>query len=378
MKAALAFLPLAACAAVHAQSSVTLYGAVDAAVTYTSNQHGAATYQASSGGRAGDKFGLTGTEMLSPNLKARFVLESGFNIQNGTEQPANTLFGRQAYVGLSGTWGEVLLGRQYSLTNNYLSPLGSDTLFAGGLGSMLSDVDAVWNYDKVSNAIKFNSADVRGWRYSAMYSRSSSSSDLETHDGYSIGSSYTKGNLTIAAAYMNMSTPATTMYLASEPPVAGQPYALPVANPIFDNYTTANTQQVFGVGASYVSGRSQLTAVYTNVRFQDIVRTLSNANAPTNAVFNNYQLNYAFKFTPYTMAGVGYQYSVAPHSEYQLVDFGAAYYISKATYVYWITAWQHASGTNSAGKPAVADMLALAPSSDSDQLTVRVGLRHLF
>ena len=378
MKAALAFLPLAACAAVHAQSSVTLYGAVDAAVTYTSNQHGAATYQASSGGRAGDKFGLTGTEMLSPNLKARFVLESGFNIQNGTEQPANTLFGRQAYVGLSGTWGEVLLGRQYSLTNNYLSPLGSDTLFAGGLGSMLSDVDAVWNYDKVSNAIKFNSADVRGWRYSAMYSRSSSSSDLETHDGYSIGSSYTKGNLTIAAAYMNMSTPATTMYLASEPPVAGQPYALPVANPIFDNYTTANTQQVFGVGASYVSGRSQLTAVYTNVRFQDIVRTLSNANAPTNAVFNNYQLNYAFKFTPYTMAGVGYQYSVAPHSEYQLVDFGAAYYFSKATYVYWITAWQHASGTNSTGKPAVADMLALAPSSDSDQLTVRVGLRHLF
>ena len=376
MKAALAFLPLAACAAVHAQSSVTLYGAVDAAVTYTNNQHGAATYQASSGGRAGDKFGLTGTEMLSPNLKARFVLESGFNIQNGTEQPANTLFGRQAYVGLSGTWGEVLLGRQYSLTNNYLSPLGSDTLFAGGLGSMLSDVDAVWNYDKVSNAIKFNSADVRGWRYSAMYSRSSS--DLETHDGYSIGSSYTKGNLTIAAAYMNMSTPATTMYLASEPPVAGQPYALPVANPIFDNYTTANTQQVFGVGASYVSGRSQLTAVYTNVRFQDIVRTLSNANAPTNAVFNNYQLNYAFKFTPCTMAGVGYQYSVAPHSEYQLVDFGAAYYISKATYVYWITAWQHASGTNSAGKPAVADMLALAPSSDSDQLTVRVGLRHLF
>ena len=376
MKAALAFLPLAACAAVHAQSSVTLYGAVDAAVTYTSNQHGAATYQASSGGRAGDKFGLTGTEMLSPNLKARFVLESGFNIQNGTEQPANTLFGRQAYVGLSGTWGEVLLGRQYSLTNNYLSPLGSDTLFAGGLGSMLSDVDAVWNYDKVSNAIKFNSADVRGWRYSAMYSRSSS--DLETHDGYSIGSSYTKGNLTIAAAYMNMSTPATTMYLASEPPVAGQPYALPVANPIFDNYTTANTQQVFGVGASYVSGRSQLTAVYTNVRFQDIVRTLSNANAPTNAVFNNYQLNYAFKFTPYTMAGVGYQYSVAPRSEYQLVDFGAAYYFSKATYVYWITAWQHASGTNSAGKPAVADMLALAPSSDSDQITARVGLRHLF
>ena len=376
MKAALAFLPLAACAAVHAQSSVTLYGAVDAAVTYTNNQHGAATYQASSGGRAGDKFGLTGTEMLSPNLKARFVLESGFNIQNGTEQPANTLFGRQAYVGLSGTWGEVLLGRQYSLTNNYLSPLGSDTLFAGGLGSMLSDVDAVWNYDKVSNAIKFNSADVRGWRYSAMYSRSSS--DLETHDGYSIGSSYTKGNLTIAAAYMNMSTPATTMYLASEPPVAGQPYALPVANPIFDNYTTANTQQVFGVGASYVSGRSQLTAVYTNVRFQDIVRTLSNANAPTNAVFNNYQLNYAFKFTPYTMAGVGYQYSVAPRSEYQLVDFGAAYYFSKATYVYWITAWQHASGTNSTGKPAVADMLALAPSSDSDQLTVRVGLRHLF
>jgi hypothetical protein len=33
-------------------------------------------------------------------------------------------------------------------------------------------------------------------------------------------------------------------------------------------------------------------------------------------------------------SGVGYQYSIAPHSEYQLVDFGVAYYFSKATYVY--------------------------------------------
>src|ERR1044072_6764509 len=150
MKRILTCLPLAACAAAQAQSSVTLYGAVDAALTYTHNQGGKTAWQASSGGRAGDKCGLQGGEDRGGNLKAVFVLESGFSIEDGTQQPSNTLFGRQAYVGLSSTWGTVLLGRQYTMTNDYLGPLGTDTLFAGGLGSTLGDLDGSWNYNKMS------------------------------------------------------------------------------------------------------------------------------------------------------------------------------------------------------------------------------------
>ncbi|HZZ09053.1 MAG TPA: porin [Paraburkholderia sp.] len=378
MKRIIACLPLAACVAANAQSSVTLYGAVDAALTYTSNQGGKAAWQASSGGRAGDKFGLQGVEDLGGNLKAVFVLESGFSIEDGTEQPSNTLFGRQAYVGLSSTWGTVLLGRQYTMTNDYLGPLGTDTLFAGGLGATLGDLDGSWNYNKISSVVKFNSTDMHGFRYSAMYSLGGLAGDFATNRGYGFGASYVTGGLTLAAAYMNMSTPATSIFWATSGAVAGEAYKLPVTNPIFSNYTTANTQQVAGAGAGYVFGRSQITALYTNVRYQDIVRTLANPTVQPNASFNNYQLNYQFRFTPSTMAGIGYQYSIAPRSKYQSVDLGTAYFLSKTTYLYGIAVWQHASGTDSTGKAAVPNLLGLAPSSNSNQLALRVGLRHLF
>lgn len=378
MKRLLACLPLAACAAAHAQSSVTLYGAVDAALTYTNNQGGKAAYQASSGGRAGDKFGLKGEEDLGGNLKAVFVLESGFSIEDGSEQPANTLFGRQAYVGLSNTWGTVLFGRQYSMTNDYLGSLGGDTLFAGGLGSTLGDLDGSWNYNKISNVVKFNSTDIYGFHYSAMYSLGGMAGNFATNRGYGFGASYETGGLTLAASYMNMSTPATSIFWGTSDPAAGQAYTLPVTNPIFSNYTSANTQQVAGVGTGYVFGRSQITMLYTNVRYQDIVRTLANPTVQPNAAFNNYQINYQFRFTPATMAGIGYQYSAAPHSTYQTIDLGTAYLLSKSTYLYGIAVWQHASGTDSTGKAAVADLLGLAPSSNSNQLAFRIGLRHLF
>ena len=378
MKRFLVCMPVVACTLAHAQSSVTLYGAVDAAVTYTNNQKGASAYQASSGGRAGDKFGLQGIEDLGGGLRTVFVLESGFSIEDGSEQPSNTLFGRQAYVGLSGGWGTVLLGRQYTLTNDYLGPLGTDTLFAGGLGATLGDLDASWNYNKISNVIKFNSNAYLGFRFSTMYSLGGVAGHFAANRVYGFGASYVRGGLTVAAAYMNMSTPATSVFWANTAPIAGAAYALPVTNPIYSAYTTAGTQQVAGAGAGYTFGRSEVTVLYTNVRFQDIVRTLANPGVQPNAALNSYQINYQFRFTPATMAGVGYQYGAAPHATYQAVDLGAAYFLSKSTYLYAIGVWARASGTDSTGQHAVADLLGLAQSSNSKQLALRIGLRHLF
>ena len=378
MKRILACMPVMTCAIAHAQSSVTFYGAVDAALTYTSNQKGASAYQAASGGRAGDKFGLQGIEDLGRGIKTQFVLESGFSIEDGTQQPANTLFGRQAYVGLAGGFGTVLVGRQYSLTNDYLGPLGADTLYAGGLGSTLGDVDGSWNYNKISNVIKFNSNDYAGIHYSAMYSLGGMAGRFSTNRGYGFGASYAHGGFTLSGAYMNMSTPATSVFWASALPVAGAAYTLPVANPIYSAYTTAATQQVGGAGMSYAFGRSMVTLLYSNVRFQDIVRTLANATVQPNASFNNYQVNYQFRITPATMVGVGCQYTAAPHATYRSVNAGAAWFLSKRTYLYAIGVWAHAGGRDSTGHAAVPDLLGLSPSSSANQLAVRAGVRHLF
>jgi len=378
MKRIIACLPLVVCTYAYAQSSVTLYGAVDSGISYVNNQGGKSAWQTFSGGRAGDKFGLNVVEDLGGNSKAFAVLESGFSIETGAFQPANTLFGRQAYVGLSGNWGSLSLGRQYSMTNDYFVPISGSAMFSGGLGAGLGDIDGSWNYNKISNVIKYQSNVIGGFNYSAMISLGNVAGDFSRDRTYGVGARYKIGSLVFSGAYMNIRTPATSIYGASGPATAGSAFVNPITNPIFQNYATARSLQVAGGGAQYVYGRSQFSTLYSNVRFLDIIQTASNPTAPLNAAFNNYQINYQFSFTPSVLAAVGYQYSAAPNSHYSTVSTGTSYFFSKMTYVYGIAIWQRASGTNSTGQQAVADLFGLTASSSANQLAFRVGVRHLF
>jgi predicted porin len=65
------------------------------------------------GGLSGSRFGLRGSEDLGGGLKANFVMENGHNTETGAAGQGGLLFGRQAFVGLSGGFGEVRFGRQY-------------------------------------------------------------------------------------------------------------------------------------------------------------------------------------------------------------------------------------------------------------------------
>lgn len=119
--------------AAHAQSSVILYGVVDSAIEYVSNisatapvidpNTGAITRQSggnrfglqTAGGMSSPRWGLRGEEDLGGGLKAQFVLESGFGIDDGKSQQGGRLFGRQAFLGLQKAGvGTIMLGRQYS------------------------------------------------------------------------------------------------------------------------------------------------------------------------------------------------------------------------------------------------------------------------
>src|ERR1700748_3251322 len=85
----------------HAQSSVTLYGLLDAGLTYTSNVDHNSKWAAGSGGINQSMFGLRGSEDLGNGLKAIFTLESGFGINNGRFGNNGGMFKRQAFVGPS-------------------------------------------------------------------------------------------------------------------------------------------------------------------------------------------------------------------------------------------------------------------------------------
>ncbi|WP_225934295.1 MULTISPECIES: porin [unclassified Cupriavidus] len=99
----------------YAQSSVTLYGVVDAGVEYANHQPGVTgshdVVRLTSGNMSGSRWGLRGVEDLGGGLKGVFVLESGFNVDTGTSGQGGRLFGRQAFVGLQSQFGTLSLGR---------------------------------------------------------------------------------------------------------------------------------------------------------------------------------------------------------------------------------------------------------------------------
>lgn len=128
-----AVLALVSTTSALAQSSVTLYGIVDAAVTYTTKQTstGGARTGIDAGQLATSRWGIRGSEDLGGGLKANFTLEgtlindtgatglgfggnttvAGATVGNAAGA-SNSMFDRQATVGLSGGFGAITLGRQ--------------------------------------------------------------------------------------------------------------------------------------------------------------------------------------------------------------------------------------------------------------------------
>ena len=117
---------------VYAQSSVTVYGILDVGVEGLTNASGTAESSHSltrmaSGNLSGSRLGFRGTEDIGGGNSALFTLEQGFNLDTGVSVQGGRLFGRQAFVGLKGSYGQVTLGRQqntmYDLLIKY-DPMG--------------------------------------------------------------------------------------------------------------------------------------------------------------------------------------------------------------------------------------------------------------
>jgi predicted porin len=116
---------------VFAQSSVTLYGLVDTTVRYLTNADSANNGQVAMGEgvETPSRWGLKGSEDLGGGLSAIFKLENQFQLWSGKlDNSNNTLFQRNAYVGISSTqYGSFTVGRQqtpfFDMMGNIYDPL---------------------------------------------------------------------------------------------------------------------------------------------------------------------------------------------------------------------------------------------------------------
>lgn len=161
--------------AASAQSSVTVYGKVDVGVVHESgsvpvtNPGGAKRLQVQSGVTGGSRLGFRGVEDLGGGLKATFVAETGFcaDQNNGGSggycSGGGSFMGRQAFVGLSGGFGAVTLGRQYApsfIVVTTIDPFGTGT---AAQISNLFDVGTAPGDPRVNNSIIYSTPNMGGF-----------------------------------------------------------------------------------------------------------------------------------------------------------------------------------------------------------------------
>ncbi|MFD1559435.1 porin [Paraburkholderia silviterrae] len=233
-----------------AQSSVTLYGIVDAGLSYVTNAaktNGKNRDVAAmmSGGEAADRFGFRGVEDLGGGLKAVFQLENGFNLANGGVQQNGRLFGRQAFVGLSSPYGTLMLGRQRVPIYDLFTPL--DPL--GYFGWSIVSQDAQYA-GRADNAAKYV-ADLGRFRVDAMYSTGYDSTivngaqvpgEFRVGQEISVGASYSAGPLAAAAAYdLRRGTSEATQSAKEQRFVIGATYQIVAALKAYAGYKWFNS-----------------------------------------------------------------------------------------------------------------------------------------
>jgi predicted porin len=372
--------------AAHAQSSVTLYGLIDAGISYANHAKNAAggtdkLFKYDDGVAQGSRWGLRGTEDLGGGLKALFVLENGFNSGNGTLGQGGALFGRQAFVGVSKDGiGSFTMGRQYTFNTDYLGSnysTGGQTV-AGNYAYHINDIDQLTS-SRINNAVKFTSANFAGFTFGALYGFSNQAGAFAgapatgpatapvpgSSRAYSFGANYAAGPFGIGAAYTDIRYPNQ---------------AAPAFTTNISNVNTGTIRDLrsFGVGGRYSIGPATLWALYTNTRLEQL------SGAAT--TFAAYEAGAKYAFTPALTGGLGYTYmhlSNANSGHWNQVDASVDYALSKRTDVYVLGIYQAAAGKNGT-TPVQAQIgsstgfFNTSGSGSDNQLAFRVGLRHKF
>jgi len=204
-------LPLmhAACA----QSSITIYGTADGGVRYLNNANTAGAsklYMGTNGWNSSNKLGFTGQEDLGGGLQAHFVLESGFNLATGALDNSNgLLFNRQSFVGLKGAWGNVDLGRQYTISHDLLldydpfgfnyTPLIPLTLASSGT-RFSNDI----KYTLQSGSLKLLVENAFGENAGSVHDGAARGVGLQYYgDHVTAGGSYNRRSVLVSGAYRN-------------------------------------------------------------------------------------------------------------------------------------------------------------------------------
>ena len=356
-----------------AQGSVTMYGVLDAGLTYVSNTGGSHVVKFDDGVSYANRWGIRGIEDLGNGLQAVFKLESGFHLGNGQFANGGAEFGREAYVGLKNGWGTLSFGNQIDMTQEMVY-LYNVSAWASGYAINQGDFDR-FNGDHLPNAVKFMSNTFGGFQFGGMYSFGNVAGDFHRDSAWSVGAQYQNGPFSIGSAYTQLNNPngiyafdpyamiGTSSFLG-RPTVSVDPASGAVTDLYADTPFPVDKQATFGIGSSYAIGNVTLMGDFTYTQIKGLGVTSHMQVAEGGA---------SWQVTPAFSAIGGYQYTHFEGHHWNQLSAGLHYLLSKRTDVYLSGDWLRASQ----GVDAVIGY-SFAPSSTTTQADVRIGMRHSF
>lgn len=321
----------------HAQSAVTLYGIVDNGIEYR-NTTGGSVVRAVSGGLFASRYGLKGSEDIGGGLAINFQLEQGFSGVTGAAANAAAAFNRQAWVGVSGAFGEARIGLQNTPQYIFMNP-ELDPVAVMSIGSPMNSFNSLTIRE--NNAISYFTPTLYGVTAQFMVAmRDSTTKPVNGIQFYNAAVRYVNGPFRLAAGYEQAA-----------------------------NATGTSILKLFNAGGSITIGAARFYLAYHTERQTD-----------SSVKRDVYEVSGAYSFTPADQLALMYGYAhdrLGRGNNAQQIGVTYSYSLSKRTTLYgsagFIQNRNQATYTlNGTGYTG----LAVAPGTDSRG--VIVGMVHRF
>jgi predicted porin len=331
-------------AGAQAQTSVTMFGVVDAAVGRVAGTGNGSVTGMSTSGINSSRWGVRGTEDLGGGMRAGFWLEAGLNNDTGGTN-APQLFNRRSTVSLLGGFGELRLGRDYTPTFWNLTvfdPFGTNGV--AGWNTVGLD-NNTRNAVRANNTVGYFLPNLGGIYGQVMYGfgdevNSAAPSKTNNYAGGRLG--YANGPIDVAVAF-GTSKGATA--------------------------TPASDVKVTNFGASYDFGVAKLMGVYTQNKVGDLAAGktkswLIGATAPVGPGSLKFSYSKADRngsTTDFNQIGLGYQYDLSKRT---------------ATYINYSRLKNNSAGVFALS--AQGNLAAPAPTAGGTSTGFEFGMRHSF
>ncbi|WP_265920263.1 porin [Cupriavidus nantongensis] len=317
-----------------AQSSVTLYGQVDAFVGSTRAAGGERTAIVGAGGMQTSYWGMRGAEDLGDGLKAIFDLNGFYRVDTGRfgRSDADGFLTRSAYVGLqSSKYGTVRLGRNttpYFLSTILFNPLVDSYNFSPSI---------FHTYRTATDGRVFDPGIIgdSGWSNSVVYS-SPTAGGLTVNLIYAFGEQPGSpgqnkwgGNVT----WLNGALAATAALQQVRFNGIPGDVTAPAALAGFDKQTAAQLGITYDFGVAKLFGQAQYIRTAINGAQGDIRHANGQVGASIPAGGGNVLVSYAYGNTRNDVAGMG-RHTAGIAYDYNLskrTDLYAAYFYDRVT-----------------------------------------------